>query len=112
MRYEEAIEKHQPLSPYELGLVAGIYLFAWQKDGVFYVGTTGALLGDGIDRAITEYRERAGTAEVERARERERALLIEYALWISPVWEKGNSDDEEAAALAVDAFSRGDDRDG
>jgi len=33
-----------------------------------------------------------------------RALLIRYALWISPVWEAGNSDDEDSAAEAVDAF--------
>jgi hypothetical protein len=51
-------------------------------------------------------------SDVEQARARERDLLIEFTLWMSPVWEKGNSDDEESAALAVDAFFRGDGRDG
>ncbi len=41
----------------------------------------------------------------------QRSELIRYALWISPVWEAGNSDDEESAAAAVDAFLRGEERD-
>ena len=40
-------------------------------------------------------------------RDERRQALIDFALWISNVWEKGNSDDEESAAEAVDAFLRG-----
>lgn len=63
MRYEAALEKHMPLTPYEQGLVDGIYRYAWMKDGTFFVGTTGKLLGDAIDQAITEYRRERAQVE-------------------------------------------------
>jgi hypothetical protein len=62
LRYEEAVAKHEPLSAYEKGLVAGIYRYAWMRDGVFYVGTTGRTLGDAVDRALTECRRESGAA--------------------------------------------------
>jgi hypothetical protein len=34
----------------------------------------------------------------------ERDKLVQFALWISQVWEAENSDDVESAKLAVDAF--------
>jgi hypothetical protein len=57
MRYEEAVRKHEPLSLFESGLVEGLRLYSWMKDGVTYVGTTGTTLGAAVDRAITEARQ-------------------------------------------------------
>lgn len=57
VRYEDAIKKHEPLTLYESGLVEGLRMYSWMKDGVTYVGTTGTTLGVAIDRAITEARE-------------------------------------------------------
>lgn len=31
-------------------------------------------------------------------------LLTDFAVFLSPTWEAGNEDDEEAASKAVDAF--------
>jgi hypothetical protein len=39
-----------------------------------------------------------------------REALVEFALWISNVWEADNSDDRESAEAAVDAFLRGESR--
>lgn len=58
MRYEEAIAKHEPLSERENGLVAGLHAYSWMKDGQTFVGTGSRLLGDAIDRMITESRAR------------------------------------------------------
>jgi hypothetical protein len=58
LTYGQAVEKHQPLSDFEQGLVAGLYQHAWMKDGTYYVGTGIFTLGQAIDRAITGHRER------------------------------------------------------
>lgn len=56
MRYEEALAKHGELTEYERGLVDGIRRYSWMKDGQTFVGTTGSLLGDAVDRALTAHR--------------------------------------------------------
>lgn len=62
MRYEEAMEKHgglEALSEFERGWITGVRAYAWMKDGATFVGTTGTLLGDAIDRFLTD-REKEG----------------------------------------------------
>lgn len=58
MRYDDALAKHEPLDEYERGYVDGLYQYAWHKDGVLYVGTTGRTLGAAVDQFLTEHRER------------------------------------------------------
>lgn len=41
----------------------------------------------------------------------ERDLLVEFALWISAVWDPANADDRESAEAAVDAYLRGEPND-
>lgn len=57
---DEALLKHGPLSDYEQGLVDGLFRHAWMKDGTYYVGTGIYTLGQSIDAAITQSRERGG----------------------------------------------------
>ena len=65
MRIEEALAKHDvvvgnPLTDYERGVIVGLQMYAWMKDGVTYVGTTGRTLGDAVDRFLTEHRRGKG----------------------------------------------------
>jgi hypothetical protein len=57
VRYEDAVKKHEPLSLYECGLVEGLRMYSWMKNGVTYVGTTGTTLGVAIDKAIADARD-------------------------------------------------------
>lgn len=58
MRIEEALAKHNEieLSDYERGYIDGLVQYAWMKDGVYYVGTTGRILGDAVDSFLTRSR--------------------------------------------------------
>lgn len=42
------------LTEYERGWVEGVYQYAWWKDGVIHVGTTGSTLDDALRRFFHE----------------------------------------------------------
>lgn len=54
-RYEEILAKLEDageLTEYEQGFLAGIRLYAWMKDGTYYVGTTGSTLEQAVERFL------------------------------------------------------------
>ena len=52
----KVLDQFSPLTDFEKGLVQGIMMYAWWKDGVQYVGTTGKTLERAIYDALTDYR--------------------------------------------------------
>jgi hypothetical protein len=42
------------IDPYTLGVLDGIFLFAWMRDGTYYVGTTGTTLRAARRRVLDE----------------------------------------------------------
>ena len=50
------------LTDYQRGVIDGMYRYAWMKDGVYYVGTTGTTLDAAIERVLAEEIEPAWTA--------------------------------------------------
>jgi hypothetical protein len=49
----DVIEYHEKLI-YKKGLIDGISMYSWMKDGVTYVGTTGKTLKKAIDEINNE----------------------------------------------------------
>ena len=42
-------EERKSLLPYEKGYIDGMWAYAWWKDGVAYVGTTGTTYAQAVD---------------------------------------------------------------
>jgi hypothetical protein len=49
-----AAERSGKLSDYQQGYIAGLRAFAWMRDGVLYVGTTGTTLAKAIENRLRQ----------------------------------------------------------
>ena len=46
--------EREALTDYERGFVDGLWAYAWWKDGVSYVGSTGTTYAQAVDRFLRE----------------------------------------------------------
>lgn len=46
--------ERETLTEYERGVIDGLWMYAWWKDGVVYVGTTGTTYALAVDRFLRE----------------------------------------------------------
>jgi hypothetical protein len=53
-----SIEEYDALPEYERGWIDGVHLYAWWRDGVLYVGTTGRTFATAVDDFLRERGER------------------------------------------------------
>jgi hypothetical protein len=55
--YEQQLQRAEidgKLSDYQQGYIAGLSAFAWWKDGVQYVGTTGVTLAQAVENRLRQ----------------------------------------------------------